>query len=285
MKLCELGHPDYLTDGRVHPIPCSKCKKDLESMVQEAQNLVAKWNHEVSELQARFHWLLYLSVPKILQLNQLINNNSSDEGEWKVDRIIHEVSFLMSNQPIEKEKLRKGVLVSVMCHVIVNTICPCVFQEALLEAVHQESFPSVSSPMLIVGQFLSIFLSNHSLPRKDAVNISSDFAEPLYSCPVHHSPLDFLTLILGIFCGIPEAYQVFRCKTYTTEYELARFLKRVKNCCNHYLMLDVNRLPFKLQEVYIASGSASTYTGIPRFPLGVKHYMGSHISSASEHFP
>ena len=111
LKLRELGHSDYLTDDRVHPIPCSMCKEDLESIVQEAQHSVTKWNHEVSELHTRFSWLLYLSVPKILQLYQLIN--ASDAGE-KVDKIIHEVSFLMSNLPNERNKMQSRVLVSGM---------------------------------------------------------------------------------------------------------------------------------------------------------------------------
>ena len=118
LKLRELGHPDYLSRDMVHPIPCSIREEDLESMVQTAQHSVTKWNREVSILQDRFSWLLFLSVPKILQLNKLIQA-SHDEG--KAGKIIHEVSFLMSNQHNEGEKLHAEVLVSS------TILSPCLF--------------------------------------------------------------------------------------------------------------------------------------------------------------
>lgn len=61
--------------------------------------------------------------------------------------------------------------------------------------------------------------------------------------------MDFICLILKVFSGIPGAYQVLRCQATTTEEELSLFLERVKQHHTHYLMLDVNKLPFKLQEV------------------------------------
>ena len=120
------------------------------------------------------------------------------------------------------------------------------------------------SPMLIVGMFLSVLLLSHTLPRRCSVNkdkalslpghghirnFSSYLAQPLYFCPTY-SQTDFLCLILNLFNGIPESYQVLRCQATTTEEELGLFLKRVERHKDHYLMLDVNRLPFNLQEVH-----------------------------------
>ena len=117
------------------------------------------------------------------------------------------------------------------------------------------------SPMRVVGMFLSVLLQNHALPRRCSVskdktlsfprhirNFSNYLAQPLYFCPTY-SQTDFLCLILNLFNGIPESYQVLRCQATTTEEELGLFLKRVEQHMAHYLMLDVNRLPFKLQEV------------------------------------
>lgn len=115
------------------------------------------------------------------------------------------------------------------------------------------------SPMLVVGQFLDALFQDHVLPRRCSVkdsmslprhlrSITSHFAQPLYSCPTY-SQMDFLCLILNLFSGVPEAYQVLRCQPSTTEEELSLFLKRVGHHHSHYLMLGVNRLPFKLQEV------------------------------------
>ena len=116
--------------------------------------------------------------------------------------------------------------------------------------------------MLVVGQFLDVLFTNHTLPCRSSslqqrslslprhhrsASGHAPFSQPLYSCPTY-SQLDFLRLILNIFSGVPEAYQVLRCHTNTTEEELSLFLKRAEQHHAHYLMLGVNRLPFKLQE-------------------------------------
>lgn len=117
---------------------------------------------------------------------------------------------------------------------------------------------NLTSPMEVVGKFMDmLFKDDHSLPQRCLVKPSlschirsttSHSVQLLYSCPTH-SQLDLICLILNIFSGIPEAYQVLHCKASTTEEELSRFLQRVEKHRAHYLVLDVNRLPFKLQEV------------------------------------
>lgn len=109
--------------------------------------------------------------------------------------------------------------------------------------------------MQVVGQFLEDLFShplvknNLSLPHQH-YNISHHLAQPLYHCP-SYSQMDFLCLILKIFTKVPETYQVLRCLETTTEEELNLFLNRVEIHCAHYLILHVNKLPFKLQEVII----------------------------------
>ena len=116
--------------------------------------------------------------------------------------------------------------------------------------------------MLMVGQFLDSLLKDHSLPQYSPI-----FSPDLMSIPRHHfsskiskQPLYFcssysnancLCFILEIFSKIPEAYQVLRCQTTTTEEELELFLKRAQTQPNHYLVLGINKLSFKLQEVSI----------------------------------
>lgn len=135
--------------------------------------------------------------------------------------------------------------------------------------------------MSVVGKFLNVLFKDHTLPRRclfeDSLtspqypHVTSDFAQPLYSCPAH-SQLDFLRLILKIFSGIPEAYQVLHCKASTTEEELNKFLKRVENHYSHYLMLDVNRLPFKLQEVSGNSAICICMEAITEVPFILNSY-------------
>ena len=106
--------------------------------------------------------------------------------------------------------------------------------------------------MLVVGEFLDALLHDHVLVERPFITsptLHDVIAQPLYFCP-EYSQVDFLCFILTIFSGVlPEAYQVLRCKATTTEEELGLFLKRADHNLTHYLMLNVNMLPFKLQEV------------------------------------
>lgn len=113
--------------------------------------------------------------------------------------------------------------------------------------------------MPVVGEFMNVLFQGLPLPHQRVLmdtapslpqRTHEHFVQPLYSC-LSQSQLELVCLILNIFSGIPEAYQVLHCKASTTEEDLSRFLKRVEMYRGHYLMLDVNRLPFKLQEVSI----------------------------------
>lgn len=107
LKLRELGHPAYLCEGSVPPISCGQPKEEVDTKVQEMQLLLATWSQEVARLRTRYGWLLYFSVPKMLHLHRLI----STSGLHDVDMIVHEVSFLATSQPAEREELSMGVQV------------------------------------------------------------------------------------------------------------------------------------------------------------------------------
>lgn len=106
-----------------------------------------------------------------------------------------------------------------------------------------------ASPMLVVGKFLDIlFQDGFSISNTQAQQQSEINCQPLYYCP-SYSQVDLVCLILNIFSGILRPYQVLHCRATTTEEELDLFLKRVEKHQAHYLMLAVNKLPFRLQEV------------------------------------
>ena len=111
VKLRELGHPQYLTDDAILPMYCSSLKDQVDTMVQETRLKLTKWTQQVSELRSSYKWLLYFSVPRMLQLHQLVHCAALGQAEM-VDRIVHEVSFLTVSQPREVERLRQGVMVS-----------------------------------------------------------------------------------------------------------------------------------------------------------------------------
>ena len=100
--------------------------------------------------------------------------------------------------------------------------------------------------MQVVGQFLNVVL-------KDFTLASPRLPTHLYLQPLYYSSatsqMDFICLVLGVFNRVPQSYQVMRCHAATTSEELNMFLKRVETHHMDYILLEINKLPFKLQEV------------------------------------
>ena len=70
---------------------------------------------------------------------------------------------------------------------------------------------------------------------------------------LHYGPSytssQLMRLIVEIFQGVPEGFTVFHCRPTTTAEELNLFIERMSYHSLSYLVLQVNHLPFKLQEV------------------------------------
>ena len=114
-------------------------------------------------------------------------------------------------------------------------------------------------PMHVVGRFLALLFTNHKLPTRSepslprhrsltSLSLSHDFTQLLHYCP-GFTQGQLIQTVIGICSGIPEAFEVFHCRPTTTEGELTLFLKRSAKHRLRSLVLEVNRLPFKLQEV------------------------------------
>ena len=121
-----------------------------------------------------------------------------------------------------------------------------------------------ASPMKVVGSFLrKVFQKSHSLPKRyrdDLSHFSSSQTTPLSSkheeefVNVLHTALDFthsglVGLVLRIYGGPPEPFEILHCKSSTTEEDVKLFMKRVHHHPRQYLVLEVNHLPFQIQEV------------------------------------
>ena len=114
--------------------------------------------------------------------------------------------------------------------------------------------------MHVVGEFLGMVFNNHSLPKRCGEGLSQSYSffqhsstkppQLLHYCP-RYSQAQLIHLIVSIYSGVPEAFEVFHCHPSSTEEELSIFLKRVARYPLHYLILKVNLLPFKLQEVCV----------------------------------
>ena len=120
---------------------------------------------------------------------------------------------------------------------------------------------SASNSMHAVGQFLEVLFHNHSLHKRQEtgvdrsrsvtrLSISLDTSQLLHFCPGYNQE-QLIRLMVSICDGIPEAFEVFQCRPTSTEEELSLFLKKAAKHPRQYLMMEVNRLPFKLQEVRI----------------------------------
>ena len=111
--------------------------------------------------------------------------------------------------------------------------------------------------MHVVGEFLEVVISKHSLPKRSGDGLSQPWSISRLSSPeptqLHYcwrqTQAQLLQLIVNIYNGVPEAFEVFRCHPSSTKEELSLFLKRVAKHPLQYLILEVNLLPFKLQKV------------------------------------
>jgi len=124
----------------------------------------------------------------------------------------------------------------------------------------EEESRSGNTPMHLVGSFLAALfrnfeLSSHSLKRRRPSTLisrssSSQSTHFLHSCQ-GFTQSQLLRLIISIYGGVPEVFEVFHCRQNTTEEDLKLFLnpKRATKRPFQYLILEVNRLPYQLQEV------------------------------------
>ncbi len=130
----------------------------------------------------------------------------------------------------------------------------------MLQGEVKKSQKEEEPPMHTIGQFLGVIFYEHPLPRRSdsapllrtrsltSFSLYNDFTQLLHYCP-HYSQSQLIQTLVGICSGVPEAFEVFRCRASTTEGELTLFLQRVARHSLRSIVLEVNKLPFKLQEV------------------------------------
>ena len=69
--------------------------------------MLTTWADRVDELRNQYDWLLFFSMPKLLLLYDLLQAESPN-----LEAIVHEISFLCSNQQPSWENVQKLVKVS-----------------------------------------------------------------------------------------------------------------------------------------------------------------------------
>ena len=152
---------------------------------------------------------------------------------------------------------------------VLPTICDhfCLLQDYMLK---WHNTVGSGNAMETVGGFLGILLENHSIPRRTEGAVSS-FESGTYPLEMssaqqflHHAPnyeqLQLVRLIVSICDGVPESFEVFHCHSSSTQEELSLFLERMGKAPLKYILLEVNKLPFTLQEVgFLSYNCANEY--------------------------
>ena len=114
--------------------------------------------------------------------------------------------------------------------------------------------------MEVVGRFLGDLLQNHTFPQHSTPAVQRPsaihFCDSSYTNQfLHHAPKysqsQLVRLIFSIYGGLPKSFEVFHCQASSTKEELGLFLERVERKPLRYLILEVNKLPFRLQEVCV----------------------------------
>ena len=118
------------------------------------------------------------------------------------------------------------------------------------------------TPMHVLGQLLNTICSHRLLTPhllKQRTNcqskptlgpqISQRNLYQLHYGPSYNSS-QIIRMIIEIYQGVPEGFAVFHCRSTTSAEELTLFIERMRHYHLPYLVLQVNQLPFKLQEVH-----------------------------------
>lgn len=109
-----------------------------------------------------------------------------------------------------------------------------------------------SSSIEIVGLFMkNLFEYNSSLETEGlAQRYGSNFqAEHDILVAKQYDQRKLIHLIISIYNGIPEHFDILRCCSTTTKHDLDSFMRRVLLMPRLYVILEVNCLSFELQEV------------------------------------
>lgn len=86
------------------------------------------------------------------------------------------------------------------------------------------------------------------LPSRGVCASSSDGSLVLHIGP-NYNQLQLTKMVVGIYNGLPQPFEVLRCHHDTSEEEINLFMERAIRHPRQYLVLQVNNLPFQLQEV------------------------------------
>ena len=106
------------------------------------------------------------------------------------------------------------------------------------------------SPTEKVGSFLDHLFQILGLEIMHPPPHSSRFHSHAVLHQCHKfSPKQLIMYLVSINEQIPKPYEILRCHSGTTESDVKIFFQRIEFFPRHYYVLEVNKIPSKLQEV------------------------------------
>ena len=116
----------------------------------------------------------------------------------------------------------------------------------------QEEGASIRTPLHTLGFIISEMLPKYGLRSRPRA-IHNVPQSVLYAC-TDCTQYQLISLIVSIYRGAPEVYEILHCQPSTSREELSRFINPGRHTVQKkqpsiYLFLEVNLLPCELQEV------------------------------------
>ena len=127
--------------------------------------------------------------------------------------------------------------------------------------LNMQQAKDASVPLRICGIFMDEMFKHSDMKYSDkdwvmypigsrrSLSYSTQSVEVLHSA-LNFSQAELISVIISIYHErLPQPYEFFRCHQNTTTHELKLFLTRAINHPLTFMILGVNLLPVKLQEV------------------------------------
>jgi hypothetical protein len=244
VRLKKLGHRDYLPSKVTKFLPCSLSADEASQEESTTKQLLEVCLGTVSKLHKKYEWLMFFSVAKVIVLQEMLISE-----EPKVESIVEEIGPLLVNTPSAREAL--------------TTAVKKVITERKYQYVDQNAMDVVGKALDEV--FADSAVEEHSIKKHTAKGPESSkpgccwgVTEMQSSIVLHHCPKDstfsqkhLVMLVISLYQGAPEAFQIFHCQSSTTREELEFFFKRVTKHPLAYFVIEINHLPLHLQEDFI----------------------------------
>lgn len=130
-----------------------------------------------------------------------------------------------------------------------NTRMLCLFMQVVLKQYDPHKDGAIDA----VGAFLTELENSRTLQSCGLPSLALTTSEMRRPLLLHYasnfSHFDLIRLIIRIYEGLPQPYEILHCNHQTSEEEISLFMKRALKYPRQYMMLEVDKLTYRIQEV------------------------------------